>query len=71
MDNEIAKERYRLSARGEAAMDAPDERVVCTMTDGEMLEADGCAKRNIAPLSMDAAAPNAKSMGKSHKIDRQ
>lgn len=35
------------------------------------IETDGCAKRNIAPLRMDAAAPNAKSMGKSHKIDRQ
>ncbi len=39
MDNEIDKERFRLSARGAAAMDAPDERMVCTMTHGEMLEA--------------------------------
>ena len=39
MDTEIDKERFRLSARGAAAMDAPDERMVCTMTYGEMLEA--------------------------------
>lgn len=39
MDNEIDNERFRLSARGLSAMDAPDERMVCTMTYGEMLEA--------------------------------